>query len=240
MCLTGIEHLRLKNNNQAIPDVDFFKKYPTYNERVLNGLLTTLQLFGCTGDPTFNEELYDPSAIVTTVRTTDIDAFECFCVLCLKHIVGTATWRREFRRDTVPNMFTISDEAFAFLVLDNNREYWKQCYIEGEHNIPVRETNSTSGRAHKRIMIDTKYTKRGSVGGKQGWNQEGIETYNALLRAVMENRGRSASEDMERSIKLRWNTDRMNQLQNEGRVLNDINPLPQNINEPDADIVDSW
>jgi hypothetical protein len=32
----------------------------------------------------------------------------------------------------------------------------------------------------------------------------------------------------------------MNQLQNEGRVLNDINPLPQNINEPDADIVDSW
>jgi hypothetical protein len=58
---------------------------------------------------------------------------------------------------------------------------------------------------------------------------------------MMENRGRSASEDsMERSVKLRWNTDRMNKLQNEGRVLNDINPLPQNINEPDADIVDIW
>jgi hypothetical protein len=89
-------------------------------------------------------------------------------------------------------------------------------------------------------LIRSTLAKRGSVGEKQGWNQEGIETYNALLRAVMENRGRSASEDMERSIKLRWNTDRMNQLQNEGRVLNDINPLPQNINEPDADIVDSW
>jgi hypothetical protein len=58
---------------------------------------------------------------------------------------------------------------------------------------------------------------------------------------MMENRGRSASEDsMERSVKLRWNTDRMNKLQNEGRVLNDINPLPQNIYEPDADIVDIW
>jgi hypothetical protein len=91
--------LRLKEQGQGIADEEFFKKHPAYNNRVLNGLLSILELFGYTGDPTFDEELYDHGQVITIIRTNNINAFESFCVLCLKHIVGTASWRQNFRRD---------------------------------------------------------------------------------------------------------------------------------------------
>ena len=235
--------MRLKNNKQAIPDDEFFKKHPAYNVRVLNGLMSILQLLGSTGDPTFDEESYDPGELVSIIRTTTdyTDAFESFCILCLKHIAGTAVWRQNYRKDLVSSAFTISDEAFAFLVLDNNREYWKLCYEMGEHNIPVVEGTSASGRSHKRRKIDTKYTKRGSAGGTQGWNQEGIDTYNILLKEVMNSRNKSESRDLEVKLKKQWNTDKMNRLQSAGMVVNqDEEDTVESLNEQDADIVDSW
>ena len=202
--------------------------------------MSILKLFGCTGDPTFNEELYDPGEVITIIRTTNIKALESFCVLCLKHIVGNASWRQNFRRDEMSSVFTVSDEAFAFLVLDNNREYWKLCYERGEHNIPVTESTSASGRSHKRRKIDTKYTKRGSEGGKQGWTQNGIDTYNILLKAVMNNRNKAESKDLEGRLKRQWNDDRMDQLQKAGRVVNDNDDIIERVEDLDADIVDTW
>ena len=232
--------MRLKRLGQAVPDDEFFKKHPSYNNRVLDGLLCILQLLGCTGDPTFKEELYDPGEVIEKIRS-NIDTLDSFCILCLKHIVGMAVWRQNFRKDIISNAFTISDEAFAFLVLDNNRVFWKLCYVDGEHNIPVVESTSTSGRIHKRRKIETKYTKRGSMGGKQGWNQEGIDTYNSFLKVVMTNRQKDASKVLEEMLKDQWNADRMNHLQNTGRVLNEEDEeLAQHLDEQGADIVDVW
>jgi hypothetical protein len=233
--------LQQKNLNQAIPDREFFKKHPAYNDRVLNGLLILLRLLGSIGDPEFDEESYDPAEVIASVRTTNIDAMESFCVLCLKHIVGTAVWRQNYRKENISNAFTISDEAFAFLVLDNNREYWKLCYQLGEHNIPAVETTSPSGRAHKRRKLETKYTKRGSAGGTQGWNQQGIDTYNSLLKEVQKNRNNSESKEMESSLKKQWNADKMRTLEREGMVVNqDDDETIAPLNEKDADIIDTW
>ena len=233
--------MRLKKLEQSIPDNEFFKKHPSYNDRVLRGLMTILQRLGVAGDPAFHEESYDPCEVLATIRNEDIDAFESFCVLCLKHVVGTGVWRQNYRRDTISNAFTISDEAFAFLVLDNNRHYWKLCYDVGEHNIPMVETASPSGRPSKRRKIETKYTKRGSAGGTQGWNQEGIDTYNTLLQVVITNRTKSESKDLEGVLKQQWNADKMNHLQDAGRVLNqDAELLDRHSIEHDADIVDTW
>jgi hypothetical protein len=77
-CDTGIEHLHLKKLGQSIPDDEFFKKHPSYNPRVLDGLMSILQLLGSTGDPTFDEESYDPSEVITIIRSTTINAMECF------------------------------------------------------------------------------------------------------------------------------------------------------------------
>jgi hypothetical protein len=231
----------LKRLGQAIPDEEFFKKHPSYNTRVLDGLLSILKLLGSTGDPTFDEESYDPYEVMTIIRTSNINAFEAFCVLCLKHIVGTSSWRENFRKDTISKAFTISDEAFAFLILDNNRVFWNLCYTEGEHNIPVIESTSVSGRSHKRRKIETRYTKQGSSGGKQGWNQEGIGTYNTLLKVVMNNRNNSESKDLEENLKDQWNVDRMNHLRSTGRVLNgETEETYERPDEQEADIVDVW
>jgi len=239
--LLGIEHLRLRKLGNSVPDEEFFKKHQSYNDRVLDGLMSILQKLGSTGDPAFIEESYDPGEVLATIRTEDIEAFESFCVLCLKHIVGTGVWRQNFRRETISHAFTISDEAFAFLVLDNNRHYWKLCYEVGEHNIPLVETTSTTGRPSKRRKIETKYTKRGSAGGTQGWNQEGIETYNSLLQVVIANRNKKESKDLEGRLKTQWNADKMNRLQDAGRVLNH-DEVEQNTPSVEryADIVDTW
>jgi hypothetical protein len=239
----GIEHLRQKQEGLAIPDDEFFKKNPTYNSRVLYGLQDLLKLLGSIDtDEYFQEDNYDLGRIVASIRTDmDCDAFESFCVLCLKHIVGSSSWRQNYRRETISSAFTISDEAFAFLVLDNNRDYWKLCYDVGEHNIPVVESTSASGRATKRRKVDTRYTKRGSAGGMQGWNREGIDAYNALLKEVMINRTKKESKDMENQLKRQWNADRMNHLQVAGRVLNQM-PDGEHVRleDRDAHIVDAW
>jgi hypothetical protein len=201
-----------------------------------------LQLLGTIGDLDFDEETYDPGEVVTIIRTMDIDALENFSVLCLKQIARTAVWRQNYRKETISDAVTISDEPFAFLVLDNNREYWKLCYQLGEHNIPVvEETTSASGRTHKRHKIDTKNTKRGSAGGTQGWNQEKNDIYNHLLQDVVRNRGSRESKELEGRLKLQWNADKMKTLQSTGMVVNhDDDGMIEPLNERDADIIDTW
>ena len=141
----------------------------------------------------------------------------------------------------ISDAFTISDEAFAFLVLDNNKEYWKLCYEVGEHNIPFVESTSASGRATKRHKVDTRYAKRGSAGGTQDWNKEGIDTYNKLLKEVISNRSKCESKEFEGKLQRQWNDDQMNHLQDAGRVLNQ---MPDGVEvsqiKIDADIVDTW
>ena len=141
----------------------------------------------------------------------------------------------------ISDAFTISDEAFAFLVLDNNKKYWKLCYEVGEHNIPFVESTSASGRATKRHKVDTRYAKRGSAGGTQDWNKEGIDTYNKLLKEVISNRSKCESKEFEGKLQRQWNDDQMNHLQDAGRVLNQV---PDGVEvcqiKIDADIVETW
>jgi hypothetical protein len=113
-------------------------------------------VFYASVDLAFLEESYDPGEVWATIRTEDINVFESFCVLCLKHVAGTGVWRQNYSRETISDAFTISDEAFAFLVLDNNRHYWKLSYKVGEHNISLVDTASPSGQPSKWHRIETK------------------------------------------------------------------------------------
>jgi hypothetical protein len=103
-------------------------------------------------------------------RTTEKTLFQMGSLLAMKHLL--------------------------FWSLTIHREYWKLCYKLGEHNIPVIETTSASGHAHNWLKIDTKYTKRGSMGGTQSWNQQGIGMYNSLLKDVTRNRNSRESKDL--------------------------------------------
>jgi len=44
-------------------------------------------------------------------------------MLWLEHMVGSCCWKKEHYKTEVSNIFTLSDEVFAFLVLGNNIKY---------------------------------------------------------------------------------------------------------------------
>jgi hypothetical protein len=89
-----------------------------------------------------------------------------------------------------------------------------------------------------------KYTKRGGgAKGTQGWNKEGIGTYNSLLQVVITSRNTKESKHFEGMLKRQWNADNMNCFQDAGRILNNNENAigcTSSGNEFDADIVDVW
>ena len=154
----------------------------------------------------YDEETYTASSLVMLVRCDNIDAFEAFCVLCLKHSIGSAAWRKSYRKDKISSVYTISDEAFSFLVLDNNRSYWKAYY-------------NTDNIENDKPATETRYMVRGSMGGVKGWHVDGIKVYNSLLAAVMDKRKLNDSKVAEEILQNKWNADKRNDLRGSGKII---------------------
>ena len=108
-------------------DSDFFKKHPVYNECVLAGLQSLLLHMGVLPNEFFSKYTFHTSDLVAII-CHDVDAFEAFCMLCLRHAVGSCSWKKEHCKTKVSKIFTLCDEAFAFLVLENNWMYQKAFY----------------------------------------------------------------------------------------------------------------
>ena len=75
---------------------------------------------------------------------------------------------------------SVSDEAFAILIFENNYETW--CDMVKRNNTKI-------------LQVICKYTNGGSSSGKngstrryQGWNSEGIKRFNALFDLVKADR----------------------------------------------------
>jgi hypothetical protein len=89
-------------------------------------------------------------------------------------------------------LFTVSDEAFALLLLENSFDRWQDIY-------QLRKGEVTPKRGQKRREFEsdvpTRYTKGGIVYDKtvknndpKGWSAEGIKRYNELYATVKEDR----------------------------------------------------
>jgi hypothetical protein len=87
---------------------------------------------------------------------------------------------------------TVSDEAFALLLLENSFDRWQDIYR-------LRKGEVTPKRGQKRREFEsdvpTRYTKGGIVYDKtvknndpKGWSAEGIKRYNKLYAKVKEDR----------------------------------------------------
>lgn len=111
-----------------------------------------------------------------------------------------------YRKDKISSVFTISDEAFSFLVLDNNRSYWKAYY-------------NTNNIENDKPVTETRYTVRGSMGGVKGWHVDGIKVYNSLLAAVMDKRKLNNSKVAEEILQNKWNADKRNDLRGSGKII---------------------
>jgi len=59
-----------------------------------------------------------------------MNCFFLFCDNFLSRIVGISAWREGCQKKTVSEMATVSDEAFAYLLVENYWDYWSNLNIK--------------------------------------------------------------------------------------------------------------
>jgi len=58
------------------------------------------------------------------------DCFFLFCDNFLSRIVGISVWKEGCHKKKVSEMATISDEAFAYLLMENYWDYWSTLNLQ--------------------------------------------------------------------------------------------------------------
>ena len=123
----------------------------------------------------------------------EIDAGNWFFGEFLECVAGKRGWGKQkyfqkistaVDRDTNEALVTVSDEAFALLMLENYREKWLLRYKEACSSAAARR-----GSMDKNKRIDGKYTS--SINGHTefgGWNKRGIRKFNYYCRLVEQDR----------------------------------------------------
>ena len=126
------------------------------------------------------------------------DVFNMFIDTCLVHMVPRVTWNKNHMNETLTKLFSIADEAFAMLVLENIAPDLQSDILR-----------SAQGRLvwGDRKNAKPKFTKGGrdSQGKMRGWRYEGIVRYNELVRDVIEWRKRKELREFtEQVLKKRY------------------------------------
>ena len=98
-------------------------------------------------------------------RNTD-GAYTIFCDHILSAVVGKNLWKSKSAGFTISKIATVSDEAFALLLLVNSWDLWT-------------ETDATA------TTKQSKYTRNGAGTKKnEGWTRDGLVRFNELAKMV--------------------------------------------------------
>ena len=151
------------------------------------------------------------------------DNFETFVNLCLLPLTSVSEWRNVAFCRTISKSFTISDEAFAMLILENNIDDFDQLVTDLFEPLPPGQSERTVASLPDRKNTKSRYTKGDSTkrgtGRKitveeakrrkvsnnldglsrfQGWTADGIARFNELYEEVKKYRdtdeGRAADQ----------------------------------------------
>ena len=123
------------------------------------------------------------------IRIEDRNAFHAFTILCLRHTVGVMTWKLRHHNTRISDIFSVSDEALALVILENNALIWRN-------------------KAYGITATDTtpRYMKRAKDGNvRKEWSDEGKRRFNDIFLQVRELRSFSLSETNEKELMLLWN-----------------------------------
>jgi len=116
---------------------------------------------------------------------------QCFFVFCdqfLSRIVGITTWKEGCTKTKVSELASVTDEAFAYLLIENYWDHWATLDVE-EYKKGVSEVDIHTNKKKKRKSVWGKYTKN-AYGAKRygGWMKEGLIRFNTLYAEVKEDR----------------------------------------------------
>jgi len=115
------------------------------------------------------------------------DSFFLFCDNFLSRIVGISVWKEGCQKKKVSEMATISDEAFALLLMENYWDYWANLNLQDYKSEVVYDTGSN--KKIKRTANWGKYTKI-AYGARRygGWTSSGLLRFNELFHQVKADR----------------------------------------------------
>ena len=145
------------------------------------------------------------------------DDFDTFVNVCLFSLKSVSAWRTEAYQQTPSESFSVSDEAFAMLVLENNIDDFDQLLDDlnlteqeiarrGQGPVALRDRKASKCRYTKgtqvesilirntKVKVSDAKRRKLLVDGEessskyQGWTAEGIARYNELYNAVKKNR----------------------------------------------------
>lgn len=162
---------------------------------MLDGLQTIFEHYAFSPDP----------SKLAKMRIEDIDAFQAFAALCLRHTIGVMTWRVKHRKFKLSDFFSCSDEGLALVILENNAKVWKDKAFG----------LSTNTESNARYM---ETAKDGSV--RKTWSVEGKMRFTALCHQVRELRSFTLSKNNEGELVKAWNPSSTNNGTNRGRSSN--------------------
>ena len=124
---------------------------------------------------------------------------------------GIHNWTRKkkFPLSTRPSVaFSVSDEAFAMIVIENNFLRWVDEHRKLKNGVKPkskRKKKGVDGNGNEEetseepiTNIKPLYTEEsGTKGGKGGWSEIGMAAFNKMFQAVLEDRKQKVRKDME-------------------------------------------
>jgi len=122
----------------------------------------------------------------------DYESYTQFCNIALSAVTGKNDWKKNSGTQKISEFVTVSDEAFALLLLENSWEVWldmsKKAKL-GEAIGKVKRHNSEGGG------LMTKYTTNGAYVKKNlGWSIEGRRRFVDLVKQVKHDREGDANK----------------------------------------------
>jgi hypothetical protein len=100
-------------------------------------------------------------------------------------------WKRNCGKKLTSDILTMTDEAFAYLVLENSWDVWFQRYVTFKNEeIP------------KYLQIKCVYTNNGGVGARYGgWSSQGYTQFNVYYEKIVMMRSTQNSIDLEETFR---------------------------------------
>ena len=131
----------------------------------------------------------------------------------LSSVIGKRIYNQNKLKLLISQYSTISDEAFALLVLENHEERWLHMHLHNDYkNCDIQPKYSTGGRSmnmkhvissHSTIEDSTADSNKKSMknlrGSKRffGWSEAGLQRFNELFKRVLEDRKSAHAKEFE-------------------------------------------
>ena len=164
----------------------------------------------------FYDSEKDSNGAIAVKNEADRDLYYMFIDTCVVNMISKRDWKKHHNSKNLSKYVTVSDEAFAMLVLENIAT----TLLEKEG--VLNEQGIAGGGVPvmmKGMSQTTKYTKGGSKdesGKLRGWRSKGIERYNTLCENVIVRRALvEVKEQLEIDLRKRYQREKREEEKDE-------------------------